>query len=158
MDLAKALEIVIARTGHERYRFLTSPDHPDHKAWREHVIAVAHGYTPTPITMPLSLHLALFGWYVESVNLFIRERNFRYAPPPALSPHQERLQLVYGCDYRGAKIGCGCNGTWHCGLGRGEFPTRPHEVSLGECLRCVSGGLPAQETETAPVEAGSRRE
>jgi hypothetical protein len=41
VDYLEALGVVIARTGHERYRQLCAEDHPDHLAWRRYVIAEA---------------------------------------------------------------------------------------------------------------------
>ncbi len=51
MTWQEAVEIVVGRTRHERYRWLTSDDNPD--AWqrdryRDIVVAMASGQPPTP--------------------------------------------------------------------------------------------------------------
>jgi Family of unknown function (DUF6171) len=43
MDWTEALEIVIDRTKHERYRTLTADDHPDHVIHRRRVLEMAGG-------------------------------------------------------------------------------------------------------------------
>jgi hypothetical protein len=43
MDWPEALELVILRTGHERYRDLCADEHPDHEEWRRKIIARATG-------------------------------------------------------------------------------------------------------------------
>ena len=43
MTYEDALEIVVARTKHERYRFLVSEANPDHEAWRAQIVALATG-------------------------------------------------------------------------------------------------------------------
>jgi hypothetical protein len=48
MDWTEALEIVIAETGHERYRDLCSDDHPDRDAWRANMVARATGEPSYP--------------------------------------------------------------------------------------------------------------
>jgi hypothetical protein len=52
MDWPEAIEVVIARTKHERYRELCDDTHPDHPAWRRRIIALATG---EPESLPLSL-------------------------------------------------------------------------------------------------------
>ena len=61
----------------------------------------------------------------------------------SLNPHMERLALVAACDYRGEQLqgaggGCGCTRTWHCGRGTSTFKSSPNEVSLSDCIRCVT--------------------
>jgi len=61
----------------------------------------------------------------------------------SLNPHMERLVLVTACDYRGEQLqgvggGCGCTRTWHCGRGTSTFKSSPNEVSLSDCIRCVT--------------------
>jgi hypothetical protein len=41
VDWIKALEIVVARTHHTRYRDLCAEDHSDHCAWRRLMIRLA---------------------------------------------------------------------------------------------------------------------
>src|SRR5437879_5762329 len=47
MTWTEAVETVVARTGHERYRELCADDRPDHEAWRAKVIAKVTGQ-PAP--------------------------------------------------------------------------------------------------------------
>lgn len=46
MEWCEALEIVVARTGHERFRALCDPSHPEHELNRVQMIRMAGG-TPT---------------------------------------------------------------------------------------------------------------
>jgi hypothetical protein len=41
MDWRAALEIMVTRTGHARYRTLCADDHPDHCAWRRLMLRLA---------------------------------------------------------------------------------------------------------------------
>lgn len=52
MTWQAALEIVIGRTLHERYRVLTAQDHPDHPAWRQTVLAMAGEPAPQFVPSP----------------------------------------------------------------------------------------------------------
>jgi hypothetical protein len=45
-DWKEALEIVVERTKHERYRVLTADDHPGHVAYRKSIIAKANNLPP----------------------------------------------------------------------------------------------------------------
>jgi hypothetical protein len=45
-DWKEALEIVIGRTKHERYRVLTADSHPGHAAYRRSIIAKANNLPP----------------------------------------------------------------------------------------------------------------
>jgi hypothetical protein len=64
----------------------------------------------------------------------------RFPDPPASPPTalQDRLALVWECDYRGPAVGCSCAAVRLCGLARGPTASRPSEVSTADCLRCVS--------------------
>jgi hypothetical protein len=46
MTLDEALHIVVARTGHARYRELCDPARPDSPAWRRIVLAMAGDESP----------------------------------------------------------------------------------------------------------------
>ena len=46
MDWREALETVVGRTKHERFRALCAEDHPDHAAHRARVVAMATGTAP----------------------------------------------------------------------------------------------------------------
>jgi hypothetical protein len=49
VELEEAIEIVVARTGHERFRSLCDPDHPDfNPAYASLVIAMATGEAASP--------------------------------------------------------------------------------------------------------------
>ena len=50
MTWTEALEIVVARTKHERYRVLCSDDHRDREIWRARLISHATG---EPIQRPV---------------------------------------------------------------------------------------------------------
>jgi hypothetical protein len=41
MEWIKALELIVARTLHSRYRALCADDHPDHCAWRRLLLRLA---------------------------------------------------------------------------------------------------------------------
>jgi hypothetical protein len=43
MDWREALEIVVGRTGHIRYRELAAQEHPDHDLWRDRLVEMATG-------------------------------------------------------------------------------------------------------------------
>lgn len=43
MEFAEALELVVETTKHERYRFLTSEEHPNHEHYRALVVEMATG-------------------------------------------------------------------------------------------------------------------
>lgn len=50
------------------------------------------------------------------------------------------LELVQSCDYRTDALDeCSCTARRHCGLGKGQFATEPHAVTLADCLKCVAG-------------------
>lgn len=48
MTWTDALEVVVARTGVGRYRYLCSEDHADHARWRLKVVELATGDLPRP--------------------------------------------------------------------------------------------------------------
>jgi hypothetical protein len=76
-----ALECVIARTRHERYRVLCSDAWPDHSGYRRLMLRLAAGgkiNDPVPIPLPESLAL---------------------------------LRLVNSCPYRSRDAACGCSGS-----------------------------------------------
>ena len=54
MQWTEALEIIVDRTGHIRYRELTADDAPDHELWRERVLELAGQPAPPrpPIQYP----------------------------------------------------------------------------------------------------------
>lgn len=78
----------------------------------------------------------------------------KQAPPPVTTPQpvrnraarpsvqltQLRIYMIEQCPARGDKIGEGCNCLHKCSRGYGWF--KPGEVSLQECMACVSGQTP----------------
>jgi hypothetical protein len=48
MTLDEALDVVVARTGHRRYRELCDPAHPNHLHYRELVLRLASAPAPEP--------------------------------------------------------------------------------------------------------------
>ncbi len=59
MDFAEALDLVVATTKHERYRFLTSEECPDHEHYRALILEMATGVPrskpeepPDPVKYP----------------------------------------------------------------------------------------------------------
>ena len=56
MHWTDALEIIVARTRHERYRVLCADDHPDREAWRIRILAMAAEPEPAiPVSVALTL-------------------------------------------------------------------------------------------------------
>lgn len=52
MNWREALEIVVSRSGHERYRELCAEAHPEHAAHRERVVAKAAALAGRPAPRP----------------------------------------------------------------------------------------------------------
>ncbi len=65
------------------------------------------------------------------------------------NPHAERNLLILGCDYRGPKLGCGCNDKRWCGLRKGPWADDPYAVTYSDCLRCVCEPLDRQSPVTS---------
>lgn len=59
MTWAEALEIVVARTGVGRYRYLCSDEHADHARWRAKVVELATGDPPPRSDAGRNARLAL---------------------------------------------------------------------------------------------------
>ena len=80
MSWEAALEIIVARTGHERFRVLCSDTWPDHAGYRQLMIRMSGGKPPDPAPLiPLAESLPL-------------------------------LRLVNLCSYRSRDAACGCTG------------------------------------------------
>lgn len=62
------------------------------------------------------------------------------------------LQVVSACDYRVVEErACGCQAAQiRCLLGRGEWATDRHEVSLADCLNCTKGGESGRTLDADP--------
>lgn len=106
------LESVIADTGIERFRWLTSdanPDETSREGYRRLVREKAEaldgsGATAAPVD------------------------------PPAPNPHAVLLKLVRDCPHAGP-ASCGCNAVRRCAIYN-------RDVAIEQCLRCVrDGGL-----------------
>lgn len=113
MDYREALEIVIARTGHERYRALVAEDNPDlfqRDAYREAVIRQAGGQPdpppPRPAGPPLSARIA--GLVRAAVH--VARSRFRRVPR---AEFERRRALCHRCEFFDADrvrcLKCGCH-------------------------------------------------
>jgi hypothetical protein len=87
MTWQDALEIVVARTGHQRYRALCDHSHPDHGGYRELVLTLAGQPPPRPrsATIPLA--------------------------GDAIAALAGRLGIAWAVSWLAARLGteCGCN-------------------------------------------------
>lgn len=85
MDWQQALELIVARAGHARYRDLCDESHPDHTIWRARMIERATG-EPAPPAATIA------------------------APPrPDLAEAVGLVRRMNGCPFRSTE-GCGCSG------------------------------------------------
>jgi hypothetical protein len=93
MNWQEALEIVLERTKHERYRVLCADDHPDHDAWREQMVAKATGEAPPEKNYPpiVTQVKNLF----RAVRVFARS-GFKLTPRKA---RLERLAICRTCEW-----------------------------------------------------------
>ena len=119
MTTAEALDLVVARTGHQRYRDLCDPSHPDHDpGYIEYVLALAEGKSPDESPAP-------------------------DAPPASMSrsdeirDHRLLTALAKTCPYRENTSSCGC-GVSICHASLGPSRIDPKAVSLDDCVQCVS--------------------
>jgi hypothetical protein len=105
MDWPEALEIVVGRTGHGRYRALCGDDHPDREAWRWRMIEKAADAPAVPSYPPAArqaanLAAALWSWAVSGFSMASDEEQSR------------RRSICAGCEHwdaaaRRCRI-CGC--------------------------------------------------
>lgn len=52
--------------------------------------------------------------------------------------HDSKINAkISSCEYRGARIGCGCQQTWECKAGKGKRIS-PDKVYISECVECVT--------------------
>lgn len=115
MDWPEALEIVVARTGHERYRALCADDHPDHDIHRRRMIERATGEAPTPATFP-----SLFRQAAGLAGAVARVAGAVVSGGPVMVPpkvYAARLAVCLSCDDNVARSAgavrcgrCGCGG------------------------------------------------
>jgi hypothetical protein len=57
MSWEDALDLVVAVTGHARYRALCADTHPDRDIWRRRMLEQAQGWPSDPITRPAPVTL-----------------------------------------------------------------------------------------------------
>ena len=120
MDWREALEIVVGRTKHERYRELCADDHPNREMWRAKMVEKATG-EPTPAAYPSAARQAanlagsLWDWAVSGFMVASQEEQDR------------RLAICHGCEQwdEGRCRICGCHlaakvkmKTGHCPIGK----------------------------------------
>jgi hypothetical protein len=107
MNWSEALELVVAKTKHSRYRALVASDHPDHEYWRRRIVELATGvidYPPlaTQVTNALKAGLA----FVAS--------GFKLTDQ---AEHDRRLSICRApCEFwdreQGRCRACGCVDEW----------------------------------------------
>lgn len=111
MEWEAALEIVVARTGHERYRVLCDESHPDHAIHRRRVIELATA-TPREPSYPSLARQALnlagaAGRVVAAVANGVAYR-------VSEEEHARRLAICQACEFHDAAkrrcTKCGCGG------------------------------------------------
>jgi hypothetical protein len=79
MTYVEALDIVVARTRHERFRELCADGHPDHGAWRAEMIRRAGGVEayPSLVTQAGSALKAAAGFIASGGAVVTREEHDR---------------------------------------------------------------------------------
>lgn len=120
----EALEIVVARTRHERYRELCSDDNPDAEqrdAYRTGVIEMAESVEPKRQ----------------------RQRHAPYTPAattdpsrPTVAQSTSLLKQMKSCPFRSTNSSCGCQGAW-CSLKADASGRRPSIVGHQDCFSCI---------------------
>ena len=93
MTWESALESIVARTGHLRFRALCADGHPDHPAWRRRVIEMATGNPTPPGPAPAR---------------------------PDVAASLARTRAMNACPFRSRGPGCGCSGA-ACSLRKGSI-------------------------------------
>ena len=115
----QALEIVVARTGHEAYRRHCADDHPEHAIWRKRMVEKATGQAPVslpPITrQAANLGRALFDWAVSGFSMASEEQQAWRLAICSLCPQwSDGRCLICGC-HLSAKIALR---TEHCPINK----------------------------------------
>lgn len=141
MEWSEALDTVVARTGHERYRVLCADDHPDHERHRRRMIERATGEAPTPtpatpFPSPLRQAVNLAG-AVGRVVVAAVQGGPVMVPPEV---YAARRAICLSCEHNTARaVGavacgrCGCGGaklqlaTEACPVGKWTRYEEPHE-------------------------------
>lgn len=132
---------------HARYCQLVDPNHPNHNAdYPAVLLAMAASHRPN----------GRLAWRTTTIPSVDPDQPADKPKGPASTAAGRRknplelLELVHECDYRGARLGCGCEDLRQCGLGKGPTPTHPFQVSRSDCLRCVS--QEKTTPENAPID------
>jgi hypothetical protein len=120
MTTEEALEIVVRRTGHARYRELVKEN--DSYAQLIHNLARSYEGIPEPMVVQV----------VESTT-----------PASPMTPEArqellitiEQVKAISLCRQRSVE-GCGCGGQGRCGLGKGRAGIVYHP----DCLECIRSG------------------
>lgn len=108
MTWEEALEIVVARTGHEPYRTACADSHPGHEAWRARMVEKATGLPPVPAYPPIAVQAGNVAGAVVRVVGTAASGQSVFAPDEEQS---RRLTICRGCenfDVGRCRI-CGCN-------------------------------------------------
>jgi hypothetical protein len=117
MTWTEALDILVARTRHERYRQLCAEDHPDHEVWRARVVSEATGQ---PIEYPsvatqVGNALGAAARFVASGGAVVSEEE-----------QARRLAICGQCEHFDAEAGrckvCGCIARWKARLATEHCP------------------------------------
>jgi hypothetical protein len=114
VDWTEALDLVVARTGHVRYRELCADEHPEHEIHRRRVIEKATGMPPTPEGYPslFAQTRNLAGAVGRVISAVVQGQAVKVEP----SVYYERLAICRSCEHNGeAPLGfrcklCGCRG------------------------------------------------
>lgn len=126
MDWPEALETVVGRTRHERYRALCADDHPDHAIWRAKVVAKATGM-PAPSYPSLAVQAGNAAKALGRVVAAVVQGE-RIKVEPAV--YCERLAICLGCEFNGARpAGVRCT---KCGCGSRKLEFATEECPVGK--------------------------
>lgn len=120
MTLQQAIDIVVARTGHERFRSLCDPSSPVYDRGYEAVVLELAGAPDVEIDRTHAPTLA--------TSLAIRN-------------------AVRTCPWRDPRPNCGCEGLARCAIGYGD---RAGDVSHADCWECAKADLEARAAVPGP--------
>lgn len=108
MTWQQALDLIVSRTGHERYRVLCRDEHPDHKAWRREMVRQAGG-EPEPETSATYPSVARQAWNASKAAGQFMASGFKVA---SQEEQARRLSICKACPHYDAKqkrcVLCGC--------------------------------------------------
>jgi hypothetical protein len=110
MTWTEALEVVVSRTGVERYRTLTADDWHDHEWWRAEMVRMESQPYETPIQYP---PLATQIGNALKAGLQFATSGFKLATQ---QEHDRRLSICHTCKFwdraQDRCTKCGCVDTW----------------------------------------------